>query len=46
MKSLVLSPFRDGFVAFLRLSTIDVATVREKLRKAGFRIPDLSDFLG
>jgi len=46
MKSLVLSPFRDGFVAFLRLSTIDVATVREKLHKAGFQIPDLSDFLG
>ncbi len=46
MKSLVLSPFQDGFVAFLRISTIDVSTVREKLRKAGFRIPDLSDFLG
>jgi acetoin utilization protein AcuB len=45
MKSLVLSPFRDGFVAFLRLATIDVATVREELRKAGFKIPDLSDFL-
>lgn len=46
LKSLVLSPFRDGLVAFLRLSTIDVAAVREKLRKAGFQIPDLSDFLG
>lgn len=45
LKSLILSPFRGGFVAFVRIETIDVTTVRERLRKAGFKIPDLSDFL-
>ncbi len=45
LKSLILSPFREGYVAFVRLETIDVTTVRERLRKAGFRIPDLSAFL-
>ncbi len=45
LKSLILSPFREDYVAFVRLETIDVTTVREKLRKAGFRIPDLSAFL-
>lgn len=45
MKSLVLSPFRGDFAAFVRLSTIDVAAVRSRLRSAGFTIPELSDFL-
>lgn len=46
MKSLILSPFGEDFVAFIRLSTIDVASVRQKLKAAGFAIPELSDFLG
>ena len=45
LKSLVVSPFRGGFVAFLRLETIDVAAVRGRLKGAGFAIPELSDFL-
>jgi len=45
LKSLVVSPFRGGFVAFLRLATIDVAAVRGRLKGAGFAIPELSDFL-
>lgn len=45
LKSLVVSPFRGGFVAFLRLETIDVAAVRARLKGAGFVIPELSDFL-
>ncbi len=45
LKSLVVSPFRGQFVAFLRLATIDVAAVRGRLKAAGFVIPELSDFL-
>ena len=45
LRSLVVSPFRGGFVAFLRLETIDVAAVRGRLKGAGFAIPELSDFL-
>lgn len=45
MRSLVLSPFRGGFAAFVRLATIDVASVRNRLRSAGFTLPELSDFL-
>lgn len=45
LNSLVVSPFRGQFVAFLRLATIDIAAVRDRLRGAGFVIPDLSDFL-
>ncbi len=45
LKSLVVSPFRGQFVAFLRLATIDVAAVRARLKGAGFAIPELSDFL-
>lgn len=46
IRSLVLSPFRTEFVAFLRIGTIDVATVKTRLREAGFRVPELADFLG
>ena len=46
LKSLVLAPFRGQYAAFLRLETIDVAAVRERLRGAGFVIPELADFLG
>lgn len=45
VRSLVVSPFRGQFVAFLRLATIDIAGVRARLKGAGFAIPDLSDFL-
>ncbi len=45
LKSLVVSPFRGQFIAFLRLATIDVAAVRGRLKAAGFAIPELSDFL-
>jgi acetoin utilization protein AcuB len=46
IRSLILSPSRNGFVAFVRLSTIDVAAVKKSLRDAGFSVPELSDFLG
>ncbi|MGE5189333.1 MAG: CBS and ACT domain-containing protein [Gemmatimonadota bacterium] len=45
LNSLVVSPFRGQFIAFLRMQTIDVAAVRGRLRGAGFVLPDLSDFL-
>ncbi len=45
IRSLVLSPSRDGYVAFARLSTIDGGGVRRKLRDAGFDVPELADFL-
>ncbi len=45
LRSLVVSPFRGQFVAFIRLATIDVAAVRARLKAAGFAIPELSDFL-
>ncbi len=46
LRSLVLSPFRGEFVAFLRIGTIDVAAVKSGLRDSGFRVPALEDFLG
>ena len=46
IRSLILSPLREGFVAFIRLSTIDVAAVKKSLKDAGFTVPELSDFLG
>ena len=46
IRSLILSPSRDGFVAFVRLSTIDVGAVKKALKDAGFSVPELSDFLG
>ena len=45
IRSLILSPSGDGYVAFVRLSTIDVGGVRKALRDAGFTVPELSDFL-
>jgi acetoin utilization protein AcuB len=45
VRSLVLAPHGpDRYAAFVRLATIDVATVRERLRAAGFELADLSDF--
>lgn len=46
IRSLVLSPFGEEFAAFLRIGTIDVATVKTRLREVGFQVPELADFLG
>jgi acetoin utilization protein AcuB len=46
IRSMVLSPFGDEFAAFLRIGTIDVATVKTRLRGDGFKVPELADFLG
>ncbi len=46
IRSLILSPLREGFVAFIRISTIDVAAVKRSLKDAGFTVPELADFLG
>ncbi len=43
--SLILSPAKDGYVAFLRLSTIDAGGVKRTLRDTGFDVPDVADFL-
>ncbi|MBP2674400.1 MAG: acuB [Deltaproteobacteria bacterium] len=45
IRSLVLSPRGGEFVAFVRVSTIDVASVRDRLRAEGFKVPDIADFL-
>lgn len=45
IRSLILSPMGEGFVAFIRISTIDVAALKKSLKDAGFTVPDLSDFL-
>jgi acetoin utilization protein AcuB len=45
IRSLVLSPRGEEFVAFVRVSTIDVAAVKDRLRGAGFKVPDIAEFL-
>jgi acetoin utilization protein AcuB len=45
IRSLILSPTKNGFVAFVRLATIDAGAVKKTLRDAGFTVPELSDFL-
>lgn len=45
VRSLVLAPHRDRFVAFLRVVTIDAPAVKAALRDAGFRVAELEDFL-
>jgi len=45
IRSLVLTPAESGFIAFLRISTIDGGGVRRVLRDAGFTVPDVADFL-
>jgi acetoin utilization protein AcuB len=45
VRSLVLAPHRDRFVAFLRLVTIDVPAVKATLREAGFTVAELEDFI-
>jgi acetoin utilization protein AcuB len=46
VRSLVLAPHHDRFVAFLRLVTIDAPAVKATLRDAGFKVAELEDFLG
>ena len=45
IRSFILSPRGNEFVAFVRVSTIDVASVRNRLRDAGFKVPDVAEFL-
>lgn len=45
LRSMVLSPRGDRFVAFLRLVTIDAPAVKAALKDAGFAIAELTDFL-
>jgi len=45
VRSFVLSPHgSDGYAAFIRVATIDVASVRDRLREKGFCVGELSDF--
>jgi acetoin utilization protein AcuB len=46
IRSLVLSPLQEKFVAFLRIGTIEAATVKTRLQESGFQVPELADFLG
>ncbi len=45
IRSLILSPSPTGYVAFVRVPTIDVGGVRKRLRDAGFTVPGVADFL-
>jgi len=45
IRSLILSPSKTGYVAFFRLSTIDVGSVKKAIRHAGFAVPEVADFL-
>ena len=44
IRSLMMSPSGDGFVVFVRISTIDVAAVKRELRDRGFSVGELSGF--
>ena len=45
VRSLVLAPHgADRYAVFIRVATIDVASVRERLRDKGFTVGELSDF--
>ena len=45
IRSLILSPSKTGYVAFFRISTIDVGSVKKAVRNAGFAVPEVADFL-
>lgn len=45
IRSLILSPSPNGYVVFVRISTIDVAAVRRELKDRGFSVAELRDFL-
>jgi len=45
VRSLVLALHgAGGYAAFVRVATIDVASVRDHLRRKGFAVGELSDF--
>jgi hypothetical protein len=45
VRSLVLALHgEDRYAAFVRVATIDVASVRDRLREKGFAVGELSDF--
>jgi len=46
VRSLVLAPHGgDGYAVFVRVTTIDVGSLKERLREAGFRVPEVAEFL-
>ena len=47
VRSLVLAPHGAGeYAAFVRVATIDAGSLRARLREAGFRVPEVAEFLG
>ena len=46
VRSLVLAPHGvDGYAAYVRVATIDVGTLKGRLREAGFKVPEVAEFL-
>lgn len=46
VRSLVLAPHRSGeYAAFVRVATIDVGTLKGRLREAGYKVPEVAEFL-
>jgi len=46
VRSLVLAPRgAEGYAAFVRVATIDVGSLKGRLRGAGFKVPEVSEFL-
>ena len=45
VKSLIFAPHGEKNVAFIRIETIDVDSVKRTIEKDGFEVPELSDFL-
>ncbi|TSA00644.1 MAG: CBS domain-containing protein [Deltaproteobacteria bacterium] len=47
VRSLVLAPHGAGaYAAFVRVATIDVGSLKKRLREAGFKVPEVAEFLG
>jgi acetoin utilization protein AcuB len=46
VRSLVLAPHgADEYAAYVRVATIDVGSLKRRLRGEGFKVPDVSEFL-
>ena len=46
VRSLVLAPHGAGaFAAYVRVATIDVGSLKGRLREAGFKVPEVAEFL-
>jgi len=46
VRSFVLAPHgADGYAAFVRVATIDVGSLKGRLREAGFKVPEVAEFL-